>query len=827
MRSRHVKQACAGMAALLVSVLSVVGCGNLTTESPTVVPLLGMDQPNVIKDQYFVILPAGTAPDVVEGTKQQILDLDGDILLTYESLLLGFAAHVPPESVEALRRNPDIAYIEADRALVPNGIQTCAPWNLDRIDQKSGDRDGVYAYGATGLGIDVYVVDTGIDAVHPELRPDPAAPGRVKEWIKPEDGAQWSSADSSTDCNGHGTLVAGVVAGQTLGVAKQAGLYSVRVVEGCACGEEANADGSVIAKGIELIAMKHQANHPGNTDPPPAVAVVGYSVSGSSGGLETALDNAIKANIIVVVSAGNDGVDACNYTPAKLDNAITVGALDENGASPIPGSNNGPCVDIFAPGIAVRSTASKDAQCYQADAMATSTIVMDGTSVAAAHVAGVAALYAEDLLEISTVPVTGTTVWGKMKQDAVTGAVVVEPDSVNLSLYSAVNTAGTEGADADGCNDGFKACLIMTCAPEMFCPNGAPCCDGMACGAGGVWCADGDCEACGTREAKCCRGAEDQRCLPAFECNADGLCSCGDLNELCCDDVPKCFSESQTLVCGSSGRCVECGGFKDICCDGDLCNSDNLACNASKECVACGIQDHPCCGSECATGLACDSSQVSPTCQPCGGPSQICCKQQTCGAGYQCSSSNTCELCGGANQLCCGQTCDPGHLCNDAGVCQPCGQENQACCGTSCSTSLECVNGMCINACGSAGQGCCTVPPWPKQCDDEMVCNAFDSCQGLCYARCKEGQLLKHPTHLPTAGACVSWADFACLDSGSGHKLRVQYNGNDAFYDPDCGTSDNACCDVGQKCDVGLSCMTDSTDVTNPDWVIVSRSWCQ
>ena len=321
MHSKPLQRAFAGLSAILLSALiGAGGCGELTTESPAVVPLLGLDQPEIIRDQYYVILPDEAPDSLIAETQQQVRDLNGIVTFTYDLSPRGFAAQIPPESIKALRRNPNIAYIETDRYYYPTGVQTCAPWNLDRIDQKALPLDGIYAYGATGKGVDVYVLDTGIQANHPELgdrigagvrvakNADPAAPVDEKDW---------------GDCNGHGTLVAEMVGGNTLGVAKGATLHAVRIDAHCppdSCLPV--ADGAAIKAGIEEVVKTLAGKWP-------AVAVLSFSVAGDNATLNATVKNAITGgNLVFVVSAGNGSQDAAGYSPASVEEAITVGATD-------------------------------------------------------------------------------------------------------------------------------------------------------------------------------------------------------------------------------------------------------------------------------------------------------------------------------------------------------------------------------------------------------------------------------------------------------------------------------------------------------------------
>ncbi len=284
----------------------------------------------------------------------------------YQHALKGFAATLPEQAVEALSRNPHVAYVEPDVELraFGTGAQTDATWGLDRIDQRARPLDGVYNYDGTGAGVTVYVIDSGIRITHAEFG------GRARYGV---DTRNNSIAD---DCNGHGTHVAATIGGVTYGVAKGVELVAVRVL-GC------NGIGytSMIIAGIDWVTNDH-ANNPG-----PAVA--NMSLGGSaSDAVDTAVRNCIASGVVFVVAAGNgnpsgSGQDAGKFSPSRVAEALTIGATDDTDTR-ASWSNFGACVDWFAPGVNIASA------WWTSD---TATSTMSGTSTAAPHSAGVAALY--------------------------------------------------------------------------------------------------------------------------------------------------------------------------------------------------------------------------------------------------------------------------------------------------------------------------------------------------------------------------------------------------------------------------------------------------
>ncbi|TXR57998.1 S8 family serine peptidase [Quadrisphaera setariae] len=231
------------------------------------------------------------------------------------------------------------------------------PWHLDRIDQASLPLDGQYRPGGEGAGVTAYVVDTGLRASHA------AFTGRVRP------GADFSGSGSTSDCNGHGTSVAGALAGRLVGAAPQATLVPLRV-SGCA--------GSARSSSLIAAVAWAVADHPAGA---PAVLNVSYG-GPPSDGLDRALRAAVADGITVVVAAGNEGSDACGTSPAREPSAITVGA--STASDSVAGfSNRGPCVDLLAPGASIVSAGSDSD---------TSAVVTSGTSLSSPITAGAAAV---------------------------------------------------------------------------------------------------------------------------------------------------------------------------------------------------------------------------------------------------------------------------------------------------------------------------------------------------------------------------------------------------------------------------------------------------
>ncbi|KAJ3035488.1 serine protease, partial [Rhizophlyctis rosea] len=368
---------------------------HLPTKDPlSVAPLVSSTNAKVLDDKYVVLFKSDADVEAhlnaVSGFVTAFGDengVDGGVRHLYDlgSGVKGYSGTFGEKTLEFIRRSPEIAYIERDQEVHIVDHQSNPPWGLERIshhklpppaDDPSDDSDETTPYKHTypyrheaGSNVTVYVVDTGVQIHHKDFH-------KRARW-----GKTIPEGDPDTDGNGHGTHVAGTIAGKTFGVAKKANIVAIKVLR-------SNGSGSLsdVIKGIEEVILFHksdvqQAQKEGKNRVVKSVANMSLG-GGRSRVLDLAVDSAVEAGVHFAVAAGNSGDDACDYSPAASTKAITVGATTKEDRMAWF-SNHGDCVDIYAPGHEILSSWI---------GTNTSTNTISGTSMASPHVAGVVAL---------------------------------------------------------------------------------------------------------------------------------------------------------------------------------------------------------------------------------------------------------------------------------------------------------------------------------------------------------------------------------------------------------------------------------------------------
>jgi subtilisin family serine protease len=310
-----------------------------------------------VAGSYVVVLKDGDAGATAtrNATAALAREYGATVTNTYTATVRGFAAKLDEAGARRLAADPAVAYVRQDGIARITGTQENATWGLDRVDQRNLPLDSRYTYPNTGSGATAYILDTGVHKQHPDLE------GRVA------DGYDFIDNDGdASDCQGHGTHVAGTVGSRTWGVAKRVKLVSVRVLNCQGSGQY-----SQIIAGIDWVARNAVK---------PAVANMSLG-GGADSTVDDAVKRAIQAGVTFAVASGNANTNACSTSPARVPEAITVNATD-NQDNRSSFSNHGSCTDIFAPGTNITSTRNGGGSTG-----------MSGTSMATPHVAGAVALY--------------------------------------------------------------------------------------------------------------------------------------------------------------------------------------------------------------------------------------------------------------------------------------------------------------------------------------------------------------------------------------------------------------------------------------------------
>lgn len=316
---------------------TAVACAALPLSASVATPrvAVAMAADNGVKGQYIVTVKHPSQVSRVIGFP------------TLHRFTRGFAAKLSPAQLDKVRRDPDVAAIEQDQVMKIATTQKNPTWGLDRLDERVLPLSRSYTYKHTGAGVDAYVIDTGIDTALSQF------------------GGRANTVYGKADCNGHGTHVAGIIGSTSYGVAKKVRLHAVQVLD-------CNGSGSTsdVIAAIDWVRKNHAR-----------LSVANLSLGGpKSKALNDAVTALSRSGVFVAVAAGNDNASACGESPAS---AVSVEAVAASSSTDTRASfsDYGSCVDIYAPGVHIKST------------FPGGTRYLDGTSMASPFVAGVAALY--------------------------------------------------------------------------------------------------------------------------------------------------------------------------------------------------------------------------------------------------------------------------------------------------------------------------------------------------------------------------------------------------------------------------------------------------
>nr|WP_309299450.1 S8 family peptidase [Streptomyces sp. A012304] len=365
---------------------AAIGCGIAlpAKASPAAERILHEDSVDSVRDSYIVVLKnsAGFKAESPEG-RRLAAKYGATVEWTYDAALNGYAVRVSASGARSLAEDPAVAFVEQDRKVHLNATQILPPWGLDRIDQARLPLSQTYTYpDSAGRSATVYVIDTGVRVTHTEIA------GRARY------GYDFVDRDAvASDGHGHGTHVATTVAGRTYGVAKLTNIVAVRVLDNSGAGTL-----STVLAGVDWVTSRRVG---------PAVANMSLGTSASTA-LDTAVRNSIASGVTYAVAAGNSNVNAAYFSPARVGSALTVGSsnrVDFRSSF----SNYGSLLDMFAPGSSITAG-------YHTSDTATATL--SGTSMAAPHVAGAAAIY------LTSHPTAGpATVHSALVNGATTGVL--------------------------------------------------------------------------------------------------------------------------------------------------------------------------------------------------------------------------------------------------------------------------------------------------------------------------------------------------------------------------------------------------------------------
>ncbi len=362
--------------------------------------ILGVNRADVVKDSYIVSLKAGTAsraaaPDLAGRYGGKVRDV-------WQHALNGFSVNMTEKQAARLAADPRVESVSQDAQVYMMDVQQNPPsWGLDRVDQRDLPLSNSYEYRTTASNVTAYIIDTGVRTTHTTF-------GGRATW-----GTNTSGDGNNSDCNGHGTHVAGTVAGSQYGLAKAAKVVAVKVLNCQGSGTTAG-----VVSGIDWVTANAVK---------PAVANMSLG-GGADATLDAAVRRSIAAGVTYAIASGNSNTDACSTSPARVTEAITVNSSTNTDARS-SFSNYGSCTDIFAPGSNIVSS-------WNTNDTATNNI--SGTSMATPHVAGAAALFLAD-----NPTATPAAVWTGINNASTPGKITNPGNTAtpNKLLYSLFGTS--------------------------------------------------------------------------------------------------------------------------------------------------------------------------------------------------------------------------------------------------------------------------------------------------------------------------------------------------------------------------------------------------